>query len=89
MMAYTPMLCYHAEDLLDCFKNCSFFGWCCKEENSAFWRCYEQERVRHTHARLLSGCNLHKKTFREPMYCSCRAAVPQRWAMPCPDGLTR
>ena len=37
----------HAEALLDCFKNCSLIGWCCKEENSAFWRCYEQERVRH------------------------------------------
>lgn len=30
--------------LVQCFKNCSPFGWCCKDEHSAFWDCYVQHR---------------------------------------------
>ena len=78
---------HDAEALLDCFKNCSFFGWCCKEENSAFWRCYEQERVRPNTEKasvvLMQGC------FNKPAYAHHRAAVPQKWVMPCLGGWRR
>ncbi|KAK9787511.1 hypothetical protein WJX73_007386 [Symbiochloris irregularis] len=32
-------------DLLQCFRNCrSLFGFCCREEHTAFWDCYKTER---------------------------------------------
>ena len=66
-----------AEALLDCYRECSILGWCCKEENAAFWNCYTAQRVRLLEAHCEFKTPWHSPVTQHEGGCSLKAAWRQ------------